>query len=352
MYELSMPPDYYYRYFQYWGNFNTMKGILLKISEIAGEVTTVSQRYAQELCLSEQDIHRLAYLEGCSLSGKAFIPNCGLSEFADVGVLGIENGLAEENRPENLKFFHASELQKRQRNLHHPIFHHPYVQKQMLNQDHNYSVATLQNREKLRELLHLECFGRAFEKEHITFCAIGRLVRQKNFEVLLGAMEHIGRRYPSTCFIIIASPSRNDSYGSHLVASFREAAKYNSNIYFNDGFNVPLAKLALAGSHFCLIPSSFEPCGLIDYEAALLGTVPIIRKTGGLVKTLPHSLGYSWYDEGNYWGEVKNLSEVMSIAIEEYLYQPGRYQDRALRCMQLDTGWEKAVQQYFKLFRI
>ncbi|MBO8631035.1 glycosyltransferase, partial [Staphylococcus aureus] len=51
-------------------------------------------------------------------------------------------------------------------------------------------------------------------------------------------------------------------------------------------FNVPLAHMITAGADFMLVPSRFEPCGLIQLHAMRYGTVPIVASTGGLVDTV------------------------------------------------------------------
>ena len=38
-------------------------------------------------------------------------------------------------------------------------------------------------------------------------------------------------------------------------------------------FNVPLAHMIIAGADFIIIPSRFEPCGLIQLQAMRYGTV-------------------------------------------------------------------------------
>lgn len=299
MYECSMPLDYYYKYFQYWGNFNTMKGIVLKFMEENKPITTVSTGYAKELRYTESDIRDLAEKEGCPTPKKVMIPNNTLSELAWAKVKGIDNGLSQVNLPENLSFFKADFLKKQQATSKNLLFSHPQVQEQMFSKNHNYSVHDLSNREELRNLAYLEFFHALPEDHDILVSAVGRLTSQKNFEVLLGVIDRLARTAPNVYFAIFASASDDiteQGYSSNIIKAFAQQAAKNPNVYFYSGFNVALGKMAMAASQFCVVPSRFEPCGLVDYEASLLGSVPIVRKTGGLIKTFPYSFGYSWYD--------------------------------------------------------
>lgn len=359
MNEFAMPQEWYAKYFQYWGNCNTLKGILLKMQEIGATVTTVSEGYAKDISMCEDDIRKLAVSEGLLPPKRVPVPSLNLAELGWVGVTGINSGLAANHRPENIQVFKAEYLRSLQAQQNTALFRHPVVQEGMLKEDHTYSRETLSKREELRSFVHLECFDGLPEPNDVVFCTVGRLSQEKNFEVLLGCMESLIHQYPNVRFAILpvlAKEERcNDSYVRSLCEKFEEVASRNpSNICFNKKGREHLIKLVLAGSNFCIIPSKVEPCG-IDYEAAVLGTIPVVRKTGGLHKTIvggTHSYSYSWFNEDDPWGESSSLRNVLERAIEEFVHYPAVYEQRVQKLMQLDCSWDKAVEKYWELFKL
>ena len=60
--------------------------------------------------------------------------------------------------------------------------------------------------------------------------------------------------------------------------------KTNYNVYI--GYNEQLSHQIYAGADFLLMPSRVEPCGLNQMYALRYGTIPIVRRTGGLKDTI------------------------------------------------------------------
>ncbi len=84
-----------------------------------------------------------------------------------------------------------------------------------------------------------------------------------------------------------------------------------------------MAHKIYAGSDFFLMPSQSEPCGRSQMIASRYGTVPIVRKTGGLADSITDvSLG------GNGYVFENNNGEELSFAVERALVG---YEDKAFQ---------------------
>ena len=66
----------------------------------------------------------------------------------------------------------------------------------------------------------------------------------------------------------------------------RLARGRRDHIALLNGFNEAMARRIIAASDFCLMPSRFEPCGLVQMQAQRYGALPIAHATGGLADTI------------------------------------------------------------------
>ncbi|RME75077.1 MAG: hypothetical protein D6784_08645 [Chloroflexi bacterium] len=350
----------FHKYFDFFDNLNLMKACMLKVHETGGKITTVSGDiegtwgYAAELRQNHADLWAKAYAQKGAPPGEVFVPNQHLDLFEKLPIAGITNGMSDRNRPENLPELKASVLQDMQtrRGPDRPIFSHPEVQAEMLARDHNFDANRLHIKAALKRLLHLEAFGSEPDGDPVLLTAVGRLVEQKNLGLIADIIERTLAYDPRAKFILLASAPEGDPAGKATEADFfRLAHLYPSRVYFNNGFNLPLSKLILAGGDFCLIPSRFEPCGLVDYEASLVGNIVIGRATGGLTKVRHCAYLYEWLDISDRAGEANTFYGQIQTAIDVYRRDPRRHQELVRRAMAIDASWDKSAGQYVDMYR-
>ena len=350
----------FHRYFDFFDNLNVMKACLLKVHETGGKITTVSGDlagswgYAAELRESHADVWARAYAQKGAPPGKVFVPNRHLDVFEKLQVSGITNGMSERNRPEALPELKAAVLRKIQedRGIDKPIFRHPATQIEMLARDHTFDASHLEIKADLKRLLHLEAFGSELLWDPILITAVGRLVEQKNLGLVADIVERTLLHDPGVKFVILASAPEEDAGGKAIEVEFRRLARVHPDrVYFNSGFNLALSKLILAGGDFCLIPSRFEPCGLVDYEASLLGNVVVGRATGGLTKVRHCSYLYEWLDIADRAGEAEAFLWHIKAAIATYRHDPARHAELVRAAMAVDAGWDTSAALYVEMIR-
>ncbi|MEO0775496.1 MAG: glycogen synthase, partial [Bacteroidota bacterium] len=105
-----------------------------------------------------------------------------------------------------------------------------------------------------------------------------------------------------------------------------------------------------AGSDFLLMPSRVEPCGLNQMYAMRYGTIPIVRKVGGLVDTV--------IDIGAPGGHGLTFNHLSAddalIALHRAMeaYQDQTYfAELRERVMGVNFSWQKSAEQYLDLYR-
>jgi starch synthase len=197
----------------------------------------------------------------------------------------------------------------------------------------------LANKKILCDTFHLD-----INKPLIIF--IGRLVDEKAADqlpsVIGESLHHLGHRMN---FLVLGSGER---WIEEQLESLRGIlpGSYNAQI----GYNEKLSHMMYAGADFLLMPSRVEPCGLNQMYAMRYGTIPIVRRTGGLKDTVID------YGDPDGYGVLFNHASVGDIthaiyrALELYDDKP-RWDDARARVMAQDFSWDKSAQQYVDLYK-
>ena len=146
---------------------------------------------------------------------------------------------------------------------------------------------------------------------------ISRLVDQKGFDLLAADLHRILKL---GCQIVILGTG--DPVYHELLQ--KEHKKFPKLLGINLGFNAALAQRIYAGSDLFLMPSRYEPCGLGQLISFKYGTIPIVRRTGGLADTVKQFDPKTGYGDGFVFEEAtpKALYQAIKNAVDVYKKRP------------------------------
>ena len=171
---------------------------------------------------------------------------------------------------------------------------------------------------------------------------VSRLAFQKGIDLILVVID-----------ALVSLPAQLAVLGSgdsEIEQSLRAAAaQYPGRVAFHQGLDEPLAHLIEAGADIFLMPSRFEPCGLNQMYSQAYGTVPVVRKTGGLIDTVRPVSGRS--GTGFQFGPAapSALLEAVRSAVAA---SRNRHTWRAIQRngMAMDFSWRNSALQYVDLY--
>lgn len=176
--------------------------------------------------------------------------------------------------------------------------------------------------------------------ERVTFCFIGRMARQKGLDMLVKVVKKIVNLDANLIILGSGQPS--------VEKSIRKLhRKYPQNIRAEVFYSEELAHKIYAASDFIIIPSRFEPCGLIQMIAMAYGTIPIASKTGGLKDTIKNNSTGFLFETGH----VVGLRRKVQKAVAFFKSDKKNYEQIVKRAMSTNFSWEKSARVYKKIYQ-
>jgi len=110
---------------------------------------------------------------------------------------------------------------------------------------------------------------------------VSRIAEQKGFPILIDCLKSFLAEHPDVEFVLLGQG--DEAFIARLEAI---ADTYPRRMRLNIGFDSAIPNEIYAGADAFLMPSRVEPCGLSQMIAMRYGTVPIVRKTGGLADSV------------------------------------------------------------------
>ncbi len=192
----------------------------------------------------------------------------------------------------------------------------------------------------------LDEFGLDVASDAPIFGVISRLTSQKGFELLPDILPVLLREYDMHFIALGSGDEKYERYFQWLRDQFP------NRVGFYRGYNNRLSHLIEAGSDAFVMPSRYEPCGLNQMYSLRYGTVPIVRRVGGLADTVQD------YDPVTGEGTGFVFDDFHSQALLHAMRRAlACYRDRhawlrlSERGMRQDFSWERQGRHYVDLYR-
>ncbi|WP_031433737.1 glycogen synthase GlgA [Methylomarinum vadi] len=210
----------------------------------------------------------------------------------------------------------------------------------------NYTARTIKqklvNKTALQERMSLPV-----DENIPVFGLISRLVEQKGIDLVLACLPYMVKL--PLQFVLLGSGDKSIEL---KVQNF--AHLYPDKVAITIGYDEQLAHQIEAGADIFLMPSRFEPCGLNQMYSQRYGTIPVVRKTGGLADTIEDALPHTIADgtaTGISFNDASPGALMEAIKRALILYETKHFWKKIqLSAMKKDFSWENSANQYLALY--
>ncbi len=210
--------------------------------------------------------------------------------------------------------------------------------------EQNYSIKTIKDRECNKEALQKE-FDLPVKPDVLLLGFVGRLDYMKGVDLLVRTLYPVLKDY-DVQFVQVGG---GDGNLSAMLQELKNAFPKSVGIHPYPNFTLP--RLFFSGCDCVVCPSRFEPCGIVQIEAQRYGSVPIVRKVGGLADTVENfnsltgdgtGFVFTDFDEFSLFGQIVR-------AVELYKNKP-LWSKLIHNAMKSDFSWQYSAKEYDKLY--
>jgi starch synthase len=181
---------------------------------------------------------------------------------------------------------------------------------------------------------------------------VGRLDQQKGMHLVHHALFYALAN--GAQFVLLGDAFHDNGISGHF-RHLKQHLNDNPDCHLQIGYTEELAHLVYAGADMVVVPSMFEPCGLVPMVAMRYGTVPVVRSTGGLSDTVfdrDHSSRPPHERNGYVFHQTDNaaLESALGRALGLWNLFPAEFRHLMLNGMRADHSWAEPGQHYLNIY--
>ena len=200
-----------------------------------------------------------------------------------------------------------------------------------------YSAADLSGKAKCKAALQHE-MGLATRSDAPLIGVVSRLSEQKGLDLALAALPALLAEGAQVALLGSGEPVLEQAFTA-------AAASHPGQVAVRIGYDETLAHRIIAGADIILVPSRFEPCGLTQLYGMRYGTLPLVRRVGGLADTVDEATGFVF--DGADADSLVTAARRALLTLRE----PARWRAMQREAMARDHGWDAAAARYMALYR-
>jgi starch synthase len=175
---------------------------------------------------------------------------------------------------------------------------------------------------------------------------VSRLAAQKGIELMFETLPQVLAARPLALAALGSGEAKYEQFFTELARDFP------GRVSFEAGYDEALSHWIEAASDLFLMPSRYEPCGLNQMYSLRYGTVPIVRRTGGLADSVEHYDGASGRGTGVVFNDFDGpaLKWALDFALDLYA-QPAPWAQLRRNGMSQDFSWQRRTGEYLAIYR-
>jgi starch synthase len=175
---------------------------------------------------------------------------------------------------------------------------------------------------------------------------VSRLASQKGIDIMFDSLPQVLARRDFGLIVLGSGDPQYEEFFRKLQSDFP------GRVVFRQGYDDELSHWIEAVSDLFVMPSLYEPCGLNQMYSLRYGTVPIVRRTGGLADSVEHYNPDTGVGTGVVFNDfnAEALEWALNTALDLYA-APTHWMRLVRNGMRKDFSWERQGGKYVELYQ-